>query len=756
MVQLLYIVASFHVLLCPFTKVEESFNIQAIHDILYHRHNLTQYDHNEFPGVVPRSFIGPLFISTVCAPIAGLLHLLGINKFWTQYVVRLALSLTVIVAWSRLRNTLQKQYGSTFSWWFTLITVSQYHFMFYMSRPLPNIMVLPLVLLAFDGWLSGKYKQFIISAGASIVIFRAELAMLFGLFLIIDLHFKKIDIKELLKIVIPAGIGLVALTVIVDSIFWGRLLWPEAEVFWFNTILNKSSDWGTSPFLWYIYSALPRGLGPSLVLAPVGVYLERRLASVVAPAVTYILLYSFLPHKELRFIIYVFPLLNAASAAACSYIFVRRSKAPIYELLFTGVVVIIAANIAMTVAFTMVAMTNYPGGVAITRFHKLLKDEPHVHVHISNLAAQTGVTRFTQIHDHWVYNKTENLDDHQLMRYTHLIIEAKSKYSPVMKSFARTHDILDHVESFHQIAGNYKLLPPIKIKTKPALFILEKKNFRVMQGVDFDNVVIDFAPDTPEEEIDLVDFANEVYEKEQAELRKQEEFMEDDNDEIDDTNDNYYEPKQPPVTVVADEDEEIDQIEPEPIQEFEKIPKVKKAIDDLKLLRKQRKKKAIEKIKSETRKEVVASAKEKLKEIMKRHKHIAEELSENIIEKVEVEIEKDGRGDIPESTEEEDLRIPETEEQAINTEEQIEIEESAPQTSQERDELFEPIEETDTINRTKENIDIIVEEVISRLIDRKIYDDKTKPEDLKAEDRQIIQKIVEEVLAEKMNYTLAK
>ncbi|KAJ2944762.1 hypothetical protein O0L34_g1652 [Tuta absoluta] len=742
MVQLLYIVASFHVLLCPFTKVEESFNVQAIHDILYHRHNLTQYDHNEFPGVVPRSFIGPLFISTVCAPIAGLLHLLGINKFWTQYVVRLALSLTVIVAWSRLRSTLQKQYGSTFSWWFTLITVSQYHFMFYMSRPLPNIMVLPLVLIAFDGWLSGKYKQFIISAGASIVIFRAELAMLFGLFLIIDLHFKKIYIKELIKIVIPAGIGLVALTVIVDSIFWRRLLWPEAEVFWYNTILNKSSNWGTSPFLWYIYSALPRGLGPSLVLAPVGVYLERRLASVVAPAVTYILLYSFLPHKELRFIIYVFPLLNAASAAACSYIFVRRSKAPIYELLFTGVVVIIAANIAMTVAFTMVAMTNYPGGVAITRFHKLLKDEPHVHVHISNLAAQTGVTRFTQIHNHWVYNKTENLDDRQLMRYTHLIIEAKSKYSPVMKSFARTHEILDHVESFHQIAGNYKLLPPIKIKTKPALFILEKKNFRVMRGIDVDNVVIDFAPDTPEEEISLTDFANEIYEKEQAELQKQQEFMDDDNDDIEDTKDGV--PTQPPVTVVTDEDDEIEQIEPDPDQEFENLPKMKKAIDDLKLLRKQRKKKAIEKIKSETRKEVVASAKEKLKEIMKRHKHIAEELSENIIENVEVENEKDGRGDIPEK-------------QDVNTKEEI-VKENTPQTNLEGDEVFETAEETDTdtINRTNENIDKIVEEVIARLIDRKIYDDKTKPEDLKAEDRQMIQKIVEEVLAEKMNYTLAK
>lgn len=75
-----------HLVLSPYSKVEESFNLQAAHDILTYgfpiaqveRNLRDQYDHLTFTGPVPRTFVGPLALAAVAWPGAGLVE--GVNR----------------------------------------------------------------------------------------------------------------------------------------------------------------------------------------------------------------------------------------------------------------------------------------------------------------------------------------------------------------------------------------------------------------------------------------------------------------------------------------------------------------------------------------------------------------------------------------------------------------------------------------------------------------------------------------------------
>ena len=52
--------------------------------------------------------------------------------------------------------------------------------------------------------------------------------------------------------------GSLALTVMLDSVFWGRWLWPEGEVLWFNTAENRWALEGRvnacHPVPWTVYT----------------------------------------------------------------------------------------------------------------------------------------------------------------------------------------------------------------------------------------------------------------------------------------------------------------------------------------------------------------------------------------------------------------------------------------------------------------------------------------------------------------------
>ena len=74
-----------HLYQSPYTKVEESFNVQATHDILaygFPTNNAylklkANYDHMTYPGAVPRTFVGALVLAGVAKPLLWMKSLDG-------------------------------------------------------------------------------------------------------------------------------------------------------------------------------------------------------------------------------------------------------------------------------------------------------------------------------------------------------------------------------------------------------------------------------------------------------------------------------------------------------------------------------------------------------------------------------------------------------------------------------------------------------------------------------------------------------
>ncbi|XP_028074044.1 dol-P-Man:Man(7)GlcNAc(2)-PP-Dol alpha-1,6-mannosyltransferase isoform X2 [Camellia sinensis] len=475
-------IAAFYVFMVPYTKVEESFNVQATHDVLYHRHHLENYDHLDFPGVVPRTFIGAALVSILASPIVSAMSLLHCPKIFSLFAVRLVLGSIILLTLRFFRIQIRNKFGCQVEAFFVILTAIQFHVLFYCTRPLPNILALGLVNLAYGNWLKGNFyaalnclleyyklcfwitsrlmdhghnqlyptlnmsslilllsAQRLCSLWCSLcccsqygnifatIIFRCDILLLLcplGLELLLT---KSISLWKAIKCCIGAALFCIGLTVLVDSIMWRRLLWPEFEVLWFNSILNRSSEWGTHPFYWYFTSALPRSLLAAYPLFLIAVFLDRRILFYILPVFSFVLLYSKLPHKELRFIISSVPMFNLSAAIAASRIYNNRRK-NFWNLLYVVLLGLLMISLGYTIITFMASYENYPSGYALRDLHKngcLTNNSNEQWVHIDTFSAMNGISRFCENDFPWRYSKEEDIPLEELFHrnFTFLLNE---------------------------------------------------------------------------------------------------------------------------------------------------------------------------------------------------------------------------------------------------------------------------------------------------------------------------------------------
>nr|XP_043624071.1 dol-P-Man:Man(7)GlcNAc(2)-PP-Dol alpha-1,6-mannosyltransferase isoform X2 [Erigeron canadensis] len=362
-------IAAFYIFMAPFTKVEESFNVQAMHDILYHQHHIEKYDHLEFPGVVPRTFIGALIVSILASPMVLAINLLHLPKIYSLLAVRLTLGFSILATLRFLRAQVKEKFGLQVEAFFVILVAIQFHLLFYCSRPLPNILALGLVNLSYGYWLKGSYYATLRCLIFATIVFRCDMLLLLcplGLELLLT---KSITLWKAIKCCIGAAIFSIGLTILVDSIMWQKLLWPEFNVFWFNSVLNRSSEWGTHPFYWYFTSALPRSLLAAYPLFMLGVILDKRIVFYILPVLSFVILYSKLPHKELRFVISSVPIFNLSAAIAASRIYNNRKK-NLWNLLYIALLGLLVISLASTAITFMASYENYPSGYALKSLHR--------------------------------------------------------------------------------------------------------------------------------------------------------------------------------------------------------------------------------------------------------------------------------------------------------------------------------------------------------------------------------------------------
>lgn len=243
------------------------------------------------------------------------------------------------------------------------------------------------------------------------------------------------------------------------------------------------------PAHWYLASALPRALHAAFPLALLAPLLDRRARPLLFVALGFVLLYSNLPHKEVRFLFPVLPLWNVAAAVTLQRLWVGRGKSAVRAALLAAAAAALAAGLGLTALTAAASARNYPGGEALQALHRLAAADAaaaaaagrQLWVHIGVLPAMTGVSRFGEAGAPWVYSKEEGLSLQQLaaQRFDFLLTDqpAVEGYTQLAAAHGFQRLALETRSPAAALRGLLQRRLPVRLLTAPAVYVQRRQDF---------------------------------------------------------------------------------------------------------------------------------------------------------------------------------------------------------------------------------------------------------------------------------------
>ena len=151
----------------------------------------------------------------------------------------------------RLSGAVQRRLGASTATMLCLQTAAQFHVPFYASRTLPNTVALIPVSVALAHWIDGTERWLVpVLLTATTAVVRCDMLVVTGAVSLHMLATGQMKMQTLVAIGLSTFLVAVGVSTLLDSVLWGRWLWPEGNVFYFNAILGKCDLHLLSWHLW--------------------------------------------------------------------------------------------------------------------------------------------------------------------------------------------------------------------------------------------------------------------------------------------------------------------------------------------------------------------------------------------------------------------------------------------------------------------------------------------------------------------------